>query len=148
MGLFNVIRNLCSQGKSIIYISHRLEEIFEICDDITIMRDGSFIMESQIDSISYNDIIFNLVGRELLSIPKPEHPVFGKEILFLDAVSNNYLKEITLKLYQNEVLGIFGLVGSGRTSLALSMYGALKIKRGDIYVNGVKLHINSPQKAL
>jgi ribose transport system ATP-binding protein len=146
--LFSVIRNLCLQGKSVIYISHRLEEIFEICDDITIMRDGNFIMESPINNITYSDIIFNLVGREILPSIKLKNSTVGKEILSVNAIGNEYIKNITFKLHQKEVLGIFGLVGSGRTSLALSIYGVLRIKHGDIYINGVKSCVDSSKKAL
>jgi ribose transport system ATP-binding protein len=146
--LFSVIKKLCSQGKSIIYISHKLEEIFEICDDITIMRDGNFIMESQITNTNYAEIIFNLVGRDLPESIKLKNITMGKEVLSVDTISNDYINNITFRLYQREIVGIFGLVGSGRTSLALSIYGVLRIKYGHIYVNGIKSEINSPKQAL
>ncbi|MGL5989207.1 sugar ABC transporter ATP-binding protein [Cetobacterium sp.] len=143
--LFNVIRKLTSEGKSIIYISHRLKEIPEICDDITILRDGKFISEAIVKEIDENYIIKNMVGRTLddqfpnLSI-KP-----GEEVLKIQNLNGQYVKDVSFSLRKGEILGIAGLMGAGRSELFKTIYGYYKPESGKIILDGKEVTINSPK---
>ena len=121
--LFNVISELKKQNKSIIYISHRLPEIFEVCEKITVLRDGKFISEENIDNLNENKIINLMVGREIKE-QFPYIPIQGeKEVLKVENLTNEYIKDISFNLKGGEVLGIAGLVGAGRSELAKTLYG-------------------------
>ena len=146
--LFTIIKGLCEQGKSIIYISHRLEEIFQICNDITIMRDGTFISESTIENTSHEEIISKLVGRETNVNARCKKFNPGPVILKADGICNKYIKPSTFQLHQKEILGIFGLMGSGRTELAKTLYGVFRTDQGSIYVNGQLVQMDSSAVAL
>ena len=146
--LFEIIQQLCRQGKSIIYISHRLEEVSQICDDVTIMRDGKFIAESPIEQISHKEIIAKLVGREVTVDDQYKKSDLGQVILKAESICNRYLKPASFQLHQKEVLGIFGLMGAGRTELAKTLYGMLGIDQGVIYIDGQPLNIDTSTVAL
>ena len=124
--LFEVIRELTSEKKSIVYISHRLKEIPEICDDITIMRDGKFICEAEVKDIDEDFIIKNMVGRTLEEqFPRVEIPR-EEEVLRVENLKNSYVDNISFTLHKSEILGISGLMGAGRTELVRTIYGHLK----------------------
>ena len=134
--LFEVIRELTSEKKSIVYISHRLKEIPEICDDITIMRDGKFICEAEVKDIDEDFIIKNMVGRTLEEqFPRVEIPR-GEEVLRVENLKNSFVDNITFTLHKSEILGISGLMGAGRTELVRTIYGHLKKESGHIYLEG------------
>jgi ribose transport system ATP-binding protein len=146
--LFAVIRELTSHGKSIVYISHRLKEIPEICDDITIMRDGKFICEAHVKDIDEDFIIRNMVGRELEEqFPRVEVKK-GKEILKVENLKNRYIDDISFNLHEGEILGISGLMGAGRTELAKTIYGNLKKDSGKILIDGKEIDIKSEKDAI
>lgn len=146
--LFAVIRELTSHGKSIVYISHRLKEIPEICDDITIMRDGKFICEAHVKDIDEDFIIRNMVGRELEEqFPRVEVKK-GKEILKVENLKNRYIDDISFNLHEGEILGISGLMGAGRTELAKTIYGNLKKDSGKILIDGKEIYIKSEKDAI
>ncbi|MGL4392794.1 MAG: sugar ABC transporter ATP-binding protein [Fusobacteriaceae bacterium] len=146
--LFNVIRNLKKKGKSVIYISHRLKEIAEICDDVTILRDGKFICEEEVSKIDENFIIKNMVGRELNEqFPKKEI-IDGEEILRLEKIKGEFVHNASFSLKRSEVLGLTGLMGSGRTELAKTIFGRLKKYSGKIFLDNVEVSISSPKNAL
>jgi len=134
--LFEVIRTLRDQGKSIVYISHRLKEIFEICDDITILRDGRFVAEKQVSDIDENELIEMMVGRKL----EEQYPYVkdnqGDLLLDVENLGNDHVHDITFKLYAGEILGVAGLMGAGRTELAKTLYGAYPIKSGVMKLAG------------
>ncbi|OQY41197.1 MAG: ribose ABC transporter ATP-binding protein RbsA [Fusobacteriia bacterium 4572_74] len=146
--LFNVIKELVAENKSIVYISHRLKEIFEICDYATIMRDGKFIDESLVADITEDYIIEKMVGRKL----KDQFPRIDTELgdvsLRVENLSGEVTKDINFFLKKGEILGIAGLMGAGRTELAKTIYGCFKKTSGQIYIDGKKKEINSPQEAL
>ncbi|PAB60501.1 ribose ABC transporter ATP-binding protein RbsA [Anaeromicrobium sediminis] len=146
--LFKVIRSLKAQGKSIVYISHRLEEIFEICDRVTILRDGKFIDEKEIEHIDQNEMIEKMVGRKISEQFPSVKVDRGPLSLELENVSNKYIKGINFKLHKGEIVGISGLMGAGRTELAKTIYGAYEISSGKILLEGKELNIKSPEEAI
>ena len=137
--LFEVIRTLRDQGKSIVYISHRLKEIFEICDDITILRDGQFVAEKQVSEIDENALIEMMVGRKL----EEQYPYVkdhqGDLLLEVEGLGNDFVHDIDFMLYAGEILGVSGLMGAGRTELAKTLYGAYPIKKGTMKLAGHKM---------
>jgi len=147
-GLFSIIRRLRSKGIAIIYISHRIDEIFEISDTISILRDGRYITTKVIGEITRSELITYMVGREL-SEKFPERKVkLGEIVLQIENLTGKDNFDINLSLRKGEILGLAGLVGSGRTELAKMIYGAAKIESGDIIIKGKKIHITSPDIAI
>lgn len=147
--LFNLIRKLKSEGVSIIYISHRLEEVFEVCDRATIMRDGHWVATEDVKDLNREQIIRLMVGRELKdAIPKvavdPGAPVL--QVKNLNRA--NVLHDISFTVHKGEILGIAGLVGAGRTETARVIFGADPLTSGTIEVDGKPVKINSPQDAI
>jgi len=147
--LFSTIRKLKKQGVSIIYISHRLDEVFEIGDRVTVLRDGEQIGTHNIDDISRVELIRMMVNRELKEqFPRQKSPR-GEEILRVKELSmKGTLKNITFSLHRGEVLGIAGLLGSGRTELARAIFGADQIDSGFIYINQEPKRVKSPRHAI
>ncbi|EOD01779.1 ribose ABC transporter ATP-binding protein RbsA [Caldisalinibacter kiritimatiensis] len=146
--LFKVINELKNEGRSIIYISHRLNEIFEICDDVTVLRDGEFIGENSINELNEDKIIEMMVGRKLTEQFPRVDVEKGDVVLKVKELSNDYVKNINFTLRRGEILGISGLMGAGRTELAKTIFGALKKESGEIYLEGKEININSPKDAL
>jgi len=147
--LMNIINQLKKDQITIIYISHRLEEVFRIADRIAIMRDGYVV--SVIDNINVKkeDLIQQMLGRKSSAMfPEKETPVSEEKILEVKNLSSEKIKNISFFLKQGEILGIAGLVGSGRTELARAIYGLDRIKRGNIYINGKEVKIKSPIDAV
>lgn len=146
--LFQIIRLLKEKGVTIVYISHRMEEIFEIADRITIMRDGRYISTDYLTDVSRGELIRRMVGREL-SEKFPERQVqVGEPVLELEHVSGNGDRDINLVLRRGEILGLSGLVGAGRTELAKLIYGAVRPDEGVIKVNGEPVHFREPGHAI
>ncbi|QEK10990.1 ribose ABC transporter ATP-binding protein RbsA [Crassaminicella thermophila] len=146
--LFQVINELRDEGKSIVYISHRLEEIFQICDDVTVLRDGKFIGEDEVKNLDENKLIEMMVGRKLTEQFPRVDVEKGEVSLEVKNLSNEFIKDISFLLRKGEILGIAGLMGSGRTELAKTIYGALKKESGKIYIEGKEVKITSSQDAL
>jgi len=147
--LFSLIRQLKAEGVSIVYISHRLEEVFEICDRATILRDGHWIATEDVANLTRERIIQLMVGRELKeAIPKvaaePGPPALAVKHLNRKGV----LHDISFAVRQGEILGIAGLVGAGRTELARAIFGADPIDGGTIELFGRPVKIRSPQDAI
>jgi ribose transport system ATP-binding protein len=147
--LFNLIRQLRGEGVSVIYISHRLEEIFEICDRATIMRDGRWVATEEVKNLTRDDIIRLMVGRELKdAIPKVAAPL-GKPALTVKGLNREgVLYDINFTVHQGEILGLAGLVGAGRTETARAIFGADPITSGTIEVFGQAVTVRSPQDAI
>ena len=146
--LFQVIRELKRQGKSIVYISHRLSEIFEICDDVTVLRDGRLIGERPVAELDEDQIIEMMVGRRLSEQYPRISCVPGGEALSVRGLTNQFVKDAGLTLRKGEILGIAGLMGAGRTELARTIYGIYKADKGEIYVDGQRAKIHCPTDAL
>ena len=148
--LFAVIENLKKNGKVIIYVTHRMEEIFRICDQLTVMRDGKKIITyGALQGISTGDIIVKMVGRDIADIFGYKPREKGPEILAVDGITGYGIKApVTFKAAQREIIGIFGLVGAGRTELLKLIYGAARVMSGTVKVGGVPAHIESPIDAI
>jgi ABC-type sugar transport system ATPase subunit len=142
--LLNIVRRLKDNGITIIYISHKLEEVFKISDTCTVMRDGHIIETRKTGDFTQNEIIERMVGRSVdMEYPKRESKI-GEVILEVKNISRGSLiKHISFVLHRGEILGIAGLVGSGRTELAELLFGVQKIEGGEIHINGKKVHIRS-----
>lgn len=146
--LFRVIRELKSQGRGIVYISHRLKEIFEICDDVTVFRDGQFIGEREVSSLSEETLIEMMVGRKLEEqYPHIDNPP-GKMLLSVENLSGPGITDVSFTVHQGEILGISGLMGAGRTELMKMIYGALPKTQGQVLLDGHEVVTHSPQDGL
>ena len=145
--LFSIIRNLKKKGVSIIYISHRMAEIFDIADRVTILKDGKYQGTSNIEEISVDQIIKKMVGREL---QKKEYRSFAKEAFSLELkhFSGVAFNDISFHLKKGEILGLAGLVGAGRTEIARAIVGADKKYSGKLFLKGKEVIVNHPADAL
>lgn len=147
--LFEIISHLKSRGIAVIFISHRLEEVFRIADRITVLRDGKLVGYLTRGEASPEKVINLMVNRPLAEMYKKEESKKGSVIFEVKNLSKkNTVEDINFKLYKGEILGIAGLVGSGRTEVARLIFGADKKDSGEIYIDGEKVEINSPQDAV
>lgn len=148
--LFQIIARLKARGITIIYISHRMEEIFQLSDRVTIMRDGKIITTKNIDDISQKEIISLMVGHELgMDFPERNKTERTAEpILSARHLTTEKIHDISFDLYGGEILGLAGLVGAGRTEVVRALFGADKVKSGEIYLNGKKTDKVSIGKAI
>lgn len=146
--LFGIIRKLKERGMAIIYISHRMEEIFEICDRVTIMRDGHYIETKKVKDTNRQDLIRLMVNRELSGV-FPHEPLPRQGIaLEVKDLNTSMLKNISFELYQGEILGLAGLVGAGRTEIARAIFGADAIDNGTFTLYGEEYIPKTPRKAI
>ncbi len=148
--LFEFIRGLRAKGVGIIYISHRLEELKQISDRVTVMRDGHYIDTVQTAEVATDKIISMMVGRTIFEA-KPELPEEISDDLVLEVKNLNrgkVLQDISFNLKKGEILGFAGLMGAGRTEVARAIFGADPVDSGEIYVMGQEAHIRSPQQAV
>lgn len=146
--LFKVIKELTSEGKSIIYISHRLKEIPAICDDITILRDGKFISEAEVKDIDEDYIIEKMVGRTLSEQFPNVIVTPGEEVLKVENLCGEYVENASFSLKKGEILGVAGLMGAGRSELAKTIYGYYKKSSGKIFIDGKETTITSPESGV
>jgi len=147
--LFRYIRKLKKMGVSVIYISHRLEELDEICDRVTVLKDGEYVSTDNMSDVNKDILINKMVGRKLENIYDINHQKTGEEVLRVENISlENKFKNISFNLYRGEILGFFGLVGAGRTDIMRSLYGAEKIDSGKIFISGIKAYIRNPVSAM
>lgn len=146
--LFDVIRRLRSEGVGIIYISHRLEEIFEIADRVTVLRDGKVVATASVADVDRNQLIQWMVGRDLENEYPQRQRRRGHEILRAKNLTAGRLQDINLSLHQGEILGLAGLVGAGRSELAHVLFGAQPCSSGEIFLNGTAIHPRSPAQAI
>lgn len=147
--LFNVIENLKADAVSIIYISHHLDELFEIGDSVTVLRDGELISRDQVKDVDKDYIIKQMVGRELTKSFPERKKEPGEVVLEINNISRaGILNNISFDLRKGEILGIAGLVGSGRTELVRAIYGADLKDKGEIKLFGNKVEINSPKDSI
>lgn len=148
--LFEVIKELKKRGKGIIYISHKLDELKEIVDRVTIFRDGKWIKTAMFNELTLDEIISYMVGRSIdEKFPRLDTTIKTKKILELKNFSKGeYFKNINLELFEGEALGIAGLVGAGRTELSKGIFGAYGRCSGEILIDGQKIEIKSPIDAI
>lgn len=146
--LFKVIQELKNDGKSILYISHRLKEIPIIAENVTIMRDGKFICEVDIAEATEEFIINNMVGRTLDEQFPRVVVNKGKETLRVENLNAKYVDNVSFNLYEGEILGICGLMGSGRTELMQTIFGYLKKQNGKIFIENKEVKIKNPKDSI
>jgi len=147
--LFHTIRNLKKEGISFIYISHKLSEIFEICDELTIMRDGKYIDSGKVCDYDNDSLITKMVGRELTQIyPKEEIPL-GEEVLQIKNLTvKGVFENVSFTVRRGEILGVAGLMGAGRTQVMETIFGCRKKTSGQIFLNGKEVQIRNPKEAI
>ncbi len=147
--LFKFIQELKEKGVSIIYISHRLEEIMDICDSVTVLKDGTYVDTKPIEEVTKDSLITMMVGRKMSDIYNIEHPQPGKELLRIENFNDtSHFHQVDFKLHAGEIVGFFGLVGAGRSELMRALCGVEKRLTGDVYVKGNKVEIKDPSDAL
>ena len=147
--LFRIIEDLKKKNVAIIYISHKMDEIFRISDDITVYRDGEYIASDRAENLNVDKLIQLMVGREVSNMfPKVDCPI-GDTILKVENLSAGHaVKNVSFELHRGEILGMAGLVGAGRTETAEAIFGMRHITGGKIYKDGEELHIKSPEHAI
>lgn len=148
-GLFEVINSLRKKGVSIVYISHRMEEIFELCDRITVLRDGEYVGTENIADIDLDHVVQMMIGRTIGErFPKRESHI-GAEVLRVEGLSSGKLfKDIHFDVKAGEVLGVSGLMGAGRTEIMQALFGNLPVDAGKIYIDGKEITIKNPRQAI
>ena len=148
--LFEVIRRLCSSSRSVVFISHRLEEVLEICDRISILRDGEMITTlSKGKAVDKSALIYHMVGSEIKEeFPKIEvergQEIFRAENIAFHTNQGNLVKDISFSVHQGEVVGVTGLVGVGKTEMGQAVLGLRRIFEGKLYLDGKEILLNTP----
>lgn len=146
--MFDIIHNLRKEGVTVIYISHLIDEIFEISDRVTVMRDGYYIDTKNTNETSRSELINLMVGRELKETYPGKDSIEENIALEIKNLSGNGDKDISFNVRKGEILGLAGLVGAGRTEIARVIYGVDKKESGEIYIDGKLVNIKSPQDAI
>lgn len=148
--LFTVIRRIKKDGVTILYISHSLDEVFEIADTITVLRDGKHITTKPKNEINRETIISSIVGKELSKKNRTRQGQAGEDVLMQvkNLSSGNKIKNISFDLHKGEILGIAGLLGAGRTELLNCLFGVIQKDFGSIFIEGREVFINNPQDAI
>ena len=142
--LMQIIRTLKGQGVSIVYISHRLEEVFQICDSATIMRDGQYITTLDVAGTTKDELVRYMVGRDVVYQYGAGTSKHGKELLRVEHLtSGNAVKDVSFCVHEGEVLGLAGLEGAGRTELMECIFGVRKIDSGEIFMDGKSVKVSS-----
>jgi rhamnose transport system ATP-binding protein len=147
--LYTIIRNLKKQNKSIIFISHKLDEVMEVCDDFTVLRDGELIKFDKISNTNKDQLITYMAGREVNQIfPKNNVTIENEIFQVKDLYKKTQFKDISFNLRKKEILGFYGLVGSGRTEIMKSIFGITKLDEGEIIFKDQKISIAKPSDAI
>ncbi len=149
--LFKLIRRLTEKGVSIIYISHKIDEILDISDDVTIMRDGQIVGDWPASELDMDAIVKRMVGREMSNrFPEKKHVPGGikMEVRHLTSANPHSFKDVSFSLHKGEILGIGGLVGAQRTELVETIFGLRKKESGEIFIDGQNIDIHSPEDAI
>lgn len=149
--LFKMMRQLKSQGISLIYISHKMDEIFEICDQISVLRDGSLVMTKDSKDTNMNELISAMVGRSLDNRFPPVDNEPGEVIFSVENLSTKYapkLQNISFDIRKGEIFGFYGLVGAGRTELLETIFGMRTRAAGNVIYDGKIMNFSSPKDAM
>lgn len=148
--MFNIIKQLVEKkNTTVLYVSHRLEEVMEIGDRATVLKDGEFVITEDVKDVSMDDIVTQMVGRKIEEEKDWKSSATDKELLRVEKLSNGKkFHDISFSLHAGEILGLAGFVGAGRTEVLSSIFGADKIDSGDIYIKGNKVTIRSPKDAI
>ena len=147
--LFKIIIDLKKKKKSVIFISHKLDEIFEICEEISILKDGKLVTSSEIHNFSKKKVIQKMVGRELRENVANKNIVIDNPILEIKNLSKkNLFKDINFKLNNKEVLGFYGLVGSGRSEVMKSIFSINNVNKGSLFLDKIQYNFSNPIDAI
>ncbi len=150
--LFEIITNLKNDGLTVLYISHRLDEIFELADRVTVMRDGKFVNTFNVSDITKDELIFHMVGREITDYASRHKPTCVDKNVEVLKVNNltidNIVKDVSFNLYKGEIHGFFGLIGAKRTDVMRAVFGADEKTDGEIIIHGKKVIIKNPSDAI
>ena len=147
--LFNVLINLKNRDKSIIFITHKLDEIFKICDEVTILRDGKIAETNYVNNLSKREIIKKMVGKLMLESSINKKNILYKPILKIKNLSKkNQFKNISFELNEGEILGFYGLVGSGRSEVMKSIFSIINYDSGEIILKNSKCNFKKPSDAI
>ncbi|MDR1133623.1 MAG: sugar ABC transporter ATP-binding protein [Synergistaceae bacterium] len=147
--LFEQVAILKKRGVAVIYITHRLKELFMICDKVTVMRDGCVVNTFKIDGVTEREIVSNMVGREMKDYYVRTVHTKGREMLRVENLSmEGVFKNISFAAHSGEILGIYGLIGAGRTEVMESIFGARGVTSGKIFVEGKEARFSSPRDAI
>jgi ribose transport system ATP-binding protein len=148
--LYGIIARLTDRGVSILYVSHRMREIFDLCDRITVLKDGELVATRPTDEFTEHDLVRLMVGRSLSAMFPQQHPetTKGDVALSLTAVGNGSVDDITLELCRGEIVGMAGLQGSGRTEVLQGISGAVPFSRGTVVLNGAPVRLRHPKQAI
>ena len=147
--LFKTVNELKAKGISFVYISHRMEEIFAICDRITILRDGQYVGVRNIPETNFDEIVAMMVGRELGErFPERKCEIGKTKLEVRNLTVNGLFQDISFELKKGEVLGVAGLMGAGRTEVAQTIFGYRKLNKGEIFIDGKKVNVKSPIDAM
>ncbi|MGX6962394.1 sugar ABC transporter ATP-binding protein [Vagococcus xieshaowenii] len=146
--LFKIIRKLKADGVSMVYISHRMEEIFELCDRITVMRDGYSVSTYQIKDVAVNQIVKDMVGRDINDFYPHKNNKIGEVKFKVENLSSERVKDINFDVREGEIVGFSGLMGAGRTEIMRAIYGIDRKTSGRLFLDGTEIHINSPSQAI
>jgi len=147
--LFAIVKQLRERGVAVLFVSHRLDEVFKIADRLTVFRDGTHIITAPVSEMNTEEIIKHMVGRELSNLfPKGEAEI-GEVVLEVRHLTRpGVFADVSFQLRRGEILGFAGLVGAGRTEVARVLFGIDRAERGEIWLKGKKVHIRSPQQAM
>ncbi|MGI9510830.1 MAG: sugar ABC transporter ATP-binding protein [Geminicoccaceae bacterium] len=146
--LFEIVRKLCERDVGVIYISHRLEEVFELADRVTVLRDGGYVGTKLVTETSRDDLISMMVGRTIDSLFPKKQVDLGGVVLRVENLHRPPLtKNVSLTIKSGEIVGLAGLVGSGRSELAQAIFGVTLAYSGEVYLAGEKINIRSPRDA-
>ena len=147
--LFKVVKSLREKGVSIVYISHRMEEIFELCDRITILRDGSYIATKEIKDTDMNDVVKMMIGREIGERYPQRDCKIGDVMLDVQNLTRpGVFEKVSFQVREGEVLGVSGLMGAGRTEIMQAIFGNMPHVTGKIIIDGREVQNKSPQQAM
>ena len=147
--LFRFIKELKENGVSIIYVSHRLEEIMDICDSVTVLKDGTYVDTKPVGEVTKDSLITMMVGREMSDIYNIKRQEPGEEVLRVENFSDSsHFEHINFTVHKGEILGFVGLVGAGRSEIMRALCGVERRLTGDVYVKGKKVNIKNPSDAM
>ncbi len=149
--LFKIIRNLKTKGISFIFISHKMDEIFDLCDEVVILRDGQVTLDKEVKDTNLDELVKAMVGRSLENRFPPLTNKPGEVVLSIKGLSTRYrphLKDISFDVKKGEILGIYGLVGAGRSELLETLFGARTMSEGQIIYNGRRIAFKNPKDAM
>ena len=146
--LFEQIRSLKEKGTAIIYISHKMDEIFKIADSVTVMRDGCHVVTKPLSEISYEEIIQSMVGHKIEDYYPDYKAVPGKKLLEVRHLTTEKVEDITFSVAEGEIFGLIGLMGAGRTELANALFGIDHVQSGEIFIDGKKDIPRSTRQAI